>query len=398
MEVAKFNKFTILNYRERLREEPGRGRAVSVGYSAEHDELRQVVREFLSERSPGSEVRRLMEAGESRDDEVWALVTGQLGLSGIAVPARHGGAGYGPVELGVVLEEMGRALLVAPYFATVVLAGQALAASGDEDAMARWLPGIADGSRTAALAIAEESGSWNLGEVAATARPAGADWAVSGTKLFVVDGHTADLLFVVARAPDGPGVFCVERGAAGVERARLDTLDLTRALASVTLREARAVRVGAGRDTAAWLSEVTDLVLAGLAAEQLGGAARCLELSVEYAKVREQFGRPIGSFQAIKHKCANLLLEVECGRSAVYQAGAALAGRQPDAPLAAALAYVYCSQAFTHAAKECIQIHGGIGYTWEHDAHLYLRRAKSSELLFGPPARHRRRVAELAGI
>ena len=381
---------------------------MSVGYSAEHDELRQVVRAFLSEKSPSREVRRLMEAGltqagqtetaQCRDGEVWALLTGQLGLTGIAVPDRYGGAGYGPVELGIVLEEMGRALLVAPYFSTVVLAGQALAASGDEAAMARWLPGIADGSLTAALALAEESGSWDLGEVAAAARPAGAGWAVSGTKLFVVDGHTADLLLVVARAPDGLGVFCVERGAAGVERSRLDALDLTRALASVTLRDAPAIRVGAGRDTSAWLSEVTDLVLTALAAEQLGGAARCLELSVEYAKVREQFGRPIGSFQAIKHKCANLLLEVECGRSAVYHAGAALADRQPDAPLAAALAYVYCSQAFTHAAKECIQIHGGIGYTWEHDAHLYLRRAKSSELLFGPPARQRARLAELAGI
>ena len=371
---------------------------MSVGYSAEHDELRQVVRAFLSERSPSREVRRLMEAGESRDDEVWALLTGQLALAGIALPAACGGAGYGPVELGIVLEEMGRALLVAPYFSTVVLAGQALAASGDEAAMARWLPGIADGSLTAALAIAEDSGSWNLSEVTATARAAGDDWTVSGTKLFVVDGHTADLLLVVAQAPDGPGLFCVERGAAGVERARLDTLDLTRPLASVTLRDARAVRVATGRDAGAWLSDVTDLVLAALAAEQLGGAARCLELSVEYAKVREQFGRPIGSFQAVKHKCANLLLEVECGRSAVYHAGAAIADRQPDAPLAAALAYVHCSQAFTRAAKECIQIHGGIGYTWEHDAHLYLRRAKSSQLLFGPPARHRRRLAELVGI
>ena len=193
-------------------------------------------------------------------------------------------------------------------------------------------------------------------------------------------------------------MFAVEGEAAGVERARLDALDLTRALASVALHGAPAVRVGAGRDTAAWLSEVRDLALAALAAEQLGGAARCLDMAVGYAKVREQFGRPIGSFQAIKHKCANLLVEVECGRSAVYHANEAVAAGQPDAALAAALAYAYCSQAFTHAAKECIQIHGGIGYTWEHDAHLYLRRAKSSELLFGPPARQRTRLAELAGI
>ena len=371
---------------------------MSVGSSQEHDELRQVVREFLTQRSPSSEVRRLIAAGEGRDDEVWAMLTGQLGLSGIAVPARYGGAGYGPVELGIVLEEMGRALLVAPYFSTVVLAGQALAASGDEEAMARWLPGIADGSLTAALAIAEESGSWDLADVTATAEPAGDGWTVSGSKLYVVDGHTADLLLVVARTQGEHGIFAVEGDAPGVERARLDALDLTRPLASVTLRAARAVRVEAGRDTEAWLSEVTDLVLAALAAEQLGGAARCLDLSVEYAKVREQFGRPIGSFQAVKHKCATLFLEVESGRSAVSQATEALARREPDASLAAALAYVHCSAAFTHAAKECIQVHGGIGYTWEHDAHLYLRRAKSSELFLGPPARQRARLAALAGI
>ena len=374
---------------------------MSVGDGQEHDELRQVVREFLRQRSPSRDVRRLMEAGEGRDAEVWAMLTGQLGLSGIAVPARYGGAGYGPVELGIAVEEMGRALLVAPYFSTVVLAGQALAASGDEGAMARWLPGIADGSLTAALAVAEESGSWDLADITVAAEPAAASgdgWTVSGTKLYVVDGHTADLLLVVARTPGGHGVFAVEGDDPGVERARVDALDLTRPLASVTLGDARAVRVGAGRDTAAWLSEVTDLVLAALAAEQLGGAARCLELSVEYAKVREQFGRPIGSFQAIKHKCATLFLEVESGRSAVSQATAALAGREPDASLAAALAYVHCSAAFTHAAKECIQIHGGIGYTWEHDAHLYLRRAKSSELFLGPPARQRARLAALAGI
>jgi alkylation response protein AidB-like acyl-CoA dehydrogenase len=371
---------------------------MSAGDSTEHDELRQVVREFLGERSPSSEVRRLMEAGESRDERVWALLAGQLGLTGIAVPEQYGGAGYGPVELGIVLEEMGGALLVAPYFATVALAGQALTASGDGESMARWLPGIADGSLTATLAVAEESGSWDLTEVAATAEPAGDGWAVTGTKLYVIDGHTADLLLVVAHAPDGPGVFAIESDTAGTERVRLDSLDLTRPLGAVSLHGARAVRVGPGRDTAVWLAEVRDLALAALAAEQLGGAARCLDMAVEYAKVREQFGRPIGSFQAIKHKCANMLLEVECGRSAVYHAREALAGAQPDGPLAAVLAYTYCSGAFTRAAKECIQIHGGIGYTWEHDAHLYLRRAKSSELLFGQPARQRARLAELAGI
>jgi alkylation response protein AidB-like acyl-CoA dehydrogenase len=371
---------------------------MSTGDSAEHEELRQMVREFLREKSPSGEVRRLIDAGKSRDEEVWAQLTGQLGLSGIAVPVRYGGAGYGPVELGIVLEEMGAALLVAPYLATVALAGQALAASGDEEAMGRWLPGIADGSLTATLAVAEESGSWELDSVAATAEPAGGAWSVSGSKLFVIDGDTADLLLVVARGPDGPGVYAVEASAGGIERARLDALDLTRSLASVTLRAAPALRVGAARDTREWLTQVREAFLTMLASEQLGGAARCLDMAVEYAKVREQFGRPVGSFQAIKHKCANLLLEVESGRSAVEYATAALAAGAADAALAATLAYVQCSQAFSRAAKDNIQIHGGIGFTWEHDAHLYLRRAKSSELLFGSPAVQRARLAELAGL
>jgi alkylation response protein AidB-like acyl-CoA dehydrogenase len=370
---------------------------MNVSHGEEREQLRQLVRRFLQETSPSREVRRLAESGATRDDAVWARMADQLGLQGLAVPVEYGGAGYGPAELGIVLEEMGRALLVAPYFATVALAGQVLVSSGDEAAKRRWLPGIADGSLTATLAVAEESGSWDPADVATTAERSGDGWALNGSKLFVVDGHTADLLLVVARAADGLGVFAVAGDAQGVERAGLDALDLTRQLASVGFSDASATRVGVG-DAAAWLSAVVDLVLAASAAEQIGGAAACLDLAVEYAKVREQFGRPIGSFQAIKHKCSTLLLEVESGRSAAYHASAAVAEPGPEASIAAALAKAYCSQAFTHAAKECIQIHGGIGYTWEHDAHLYLRRAKSSELLFGSPAQQRARLAELVGI
>jgi alkylation response protein AidB-like acyl-CoA dehydrogenase len=371
---------------------------VSIGYSAEHDELRLVVREFLRERSPSREVRRLMEAGENRDDEVWALLTGQLGLSGIAVPEEYGGAGYGPVELGIVLEEMGGALLVAPYFATVALAGQALAASGDSAAMGRWLPGIADGSLTAAFAIAEDSGSWDLAEVAATAEPAGPGWAVTGTKLFVVDGHTADLLLVVARAPDGPGIFCVEGGAAGVERAKLDALDLTRALASVTLRGAPATRVGAGRDAHQWLAEITNLVLAALAAEQIGGAARCLDLAVEYAKVREQFGRPIGSFQAVAHQCADMLADAQSTAAATRYAAVASAAGSEDAALAARVAALRAGESYRRVTEAAIHLLGGVGFTWEHDVHLYYRRAWSAQRLAGGPQAHRAAIADLAGL
>jgi alkylation response protein AidB-like acyl-CoA dehydrogenase len=372
---------------------------MSFSFTEDHEHLRQVVRRFLQEKSPSHEVRRLMEDAGNRDDAVWRQMAEQLGLQGLAVPQAYGGAGYGPVELGIVLEEMGRVLLVAPYFSTVALAGQALTASGDEEAKRRWLPGIADGSLTATLAVAEESGAGEWTDVETTAAAKGDGWVVTGSKSFVVDGHTADLLLVVARVEGGGlGLFGIEGGAAGVTRSKSDALDLTRDLATVSLDEAPAVRVGSHEDAAPWLNAINDLVLAAVAHEQIGGAARCLELAVDYAKVREQFGRPIGSFQAIKHKCAELLLEVESGRSAAYHAGEAVSMPGTEASIAAALAKAHCSAAFTRAAKECIQIHGGVGYTWEHDAHLYLRRAKSSELLFGTPLRQRARLADLVGI
>ncbi|MCD4533050.1 acyl-CoA/acyl-ACP dehydrogenase [Nocardioides sp. cx-169] len=364
--------------------------------SDHHDDLRALVRRFLEERSPSNEVRRLMDSPDSRDDQVWTMLAAQLGLTGLVVPEEHGGAGHGPVELGIVMEEMGRALLVAPYFSTA-LAAMTLAWSGDQDACARWLPGIAAGTVTGTVALDDAGSAWDPDAVAARAHHDGEVWRVSGEKRFVVDGHSADLLLVAARAEDEVAVFAVAGEAPGLTRTKLDYLDRTRDLASVSLRDAPAVRI-AGAGPHDWLDRVYDLALTALASEQVGGAARCLELAVEHAKLREQFGRPIGSFQAIKHKCAVLLLEVESSRSAAYHANAAVAAGDEHASVAAALANCYSAEAFVHAAKECIQIHGGIGYTWEHDAHLYLRRAKSSELLFGAPASQRSRLADLVGI
>ncbi|MFI6338954.1 acyl-CoA dehydrogenase family protein [Streptomyces sp. NPDC050535] len=364
----------------------------------EQDELRATLRRFLADRSPSAVVRRWTESEEGHDPAAWRQMAGQLGLQGLAFQEKYGGSGGGPVELAIVLEELGRVLLPSPYFATVALAGQALAVSGDDAAKARWLPAIADGSLTATLALAEESGSWRPEDVTAAASRGDDGWTVSGTKMFVVDGHTAGLILVVARTDTGPGLFAVSGSAAGVSRARLDALDATRRLARIDLAGAPALRVGPDGDASAYLRAVTDLAVVALAAEQVGGAQACLDAAVEYAKVRVQFGRPIGSFQAIKHKCADMLLEVEGARSAAYHA-ASVAARDPaglSAP--AALAAAYCSDAFSHAAKESIQIYGGIGYTWEHDAHLYLKRAKSSEHLFGGPAMHRARLADLIGI
>ncbi|MRJ77289.1 acyl-CoA dehydrogenase [Aeromicrobium sp. SMF47] len=370
---------------------------MSFSFTAEQEELRQLVRRFCEEKSSSEHVRRLMDSDDNRDDKIWSQMADQLGLQGLSIPEAYGGSGFGPVELGIVLEEMGRTLLVAPYFSTVAIAGQTLALSDDEAAKQRWLPGIADGSLTATLAIAEESGSWELDSVETTAAQAGDEWSLTGTKMYVLDGATADLLLVVARAGDELGLFAVDGAAAGVTRSKLDSVDLTRDLGRVELDGVSAVRIGSG-DATEMLVKATDLILAAFAAEQIGGAAKCLEMAVDYAKIREQFGRPIGSFQAIKHKCADMLLEVESGKSASYYASSVVAAGDHESSIAAALAKAYCSTAFTHAAKENIQIHGGIGFTWEHDAHLYLKRAKSSELLFGSPARHRERLADLVGI
>ncbi|WP_314221094.1 acyl-CoA dehydrogenase family protein [Streptomyces zaehneri] len=381
-------------------------------FTEEHEELRSTLRRFLADKAPSEAVRRVMDSAPGHDPALWHRMAGQLGLHAMALPQQYGGSGGGPVELGIVLEELGRVLLPSPYFATVALAGQALAASGDDAAKARWLPAIADGSLTGTLALAEESGSWNVADVAAEAVPGDDAWRVSGTKMFVVDGHSAGLVLVVARAAGGPALFAVDGAAPGVTRTRLETLDPTRRLARIDLDGAPALRVGPPGDATGYLRTVLDLAAVALAAEQVGGARACLDAAVGYAGTRVQFGRPIGSFQAVKHKCADMLLKVEAARSAAYHAmsvaagtaggrppsATARAGRPDELSVSAAIAAAYCADAFTHAAKENIQIHGGIGCTWEHDAHLHLRRAKSSEQLFGSPAAHRGRLADLVGI
>jgi len=367
-------------------------------FTEEQDELRELVRRFLEEKSSSEQVRARIDAGATRDEAVWRQMAEQLGLQALAIPEEYGGIGFGPAELGIVLEEMGRRLYVGPYFSTVALVGQLLTAAGDEDACKIWLPSIADGTLTAALAVTEDAGSWDPASFTTRAEAVDDGWRVSGAKSFVVDGLSADLLMVVAATSDGVGFFGVDRGAPGVTVTDLEGLDLTRGLARVELEEAPAIRIAPEADGAALLERVRDLAVVALASEQVGGAARALEQAVEYAKIREQFGRPIGSFQAIKHKCADMLLEVESARSAAYYAASVVAEDGEEARIAAALAKSYCSEAYTHVAKENIQIHGGIGYTWEHDAHLYLKRAKTTEVLFGSPIEHRARLASLIGI
>jgi alkylation response protein AidB-like acyl-CoA dehydrogenase len=365
-----------------------------MAFTAEQEELRRSLRRFLEDKASSAEVRRLMETEEGYDPTVWTQMAQQLGLQGMAIPEEHGGAGFGQVELMVVFEEMGRALLPAPYFSTVALATNALLLSGDDAAKKELLPGIAEGATIATFAVAEDSGRYDFDDVATTATKAGdGGWTLDGSKAFVLDGHTADLILVAAQAPGGPSVFAVQADAAGLTRRAVQTLDMTRKQAELTLTGTPARLIGtegAGRDL---LRQTLDLAIVALAAEQVGGAQRCLDMSVDYAKLRVQFGRPIGSFQAVKHKCADMLLEVESARSAAYYAGWAAAEGSDELPMVAALAKAYCSDAYFHAAADNIQIHGGIGFTWEHDAHLYYRRAKSSELLFGDAVEHRERLA-----
>ncbi|WP_067855895.1 acyl-CoA dehydrogenase family protein [Nocardia shimofusensis] len=369
---------------------------MSGGPTEEHEELRGVVRRFLSEKSDLTRARALVEAGEYRDEAVWTQLAGQLMVQGIAVPERYGGAGYGPVELGIVLEEMGRFLSVAPYFATVALAGQLLTSCSDAAARETWLPGIASGSMTATVAIGDDTGEIAADAVTTVAEREGDGWRLTGTKRFVIDGTTADLLIVAALTDGVVTLFTVAGGATGVRREPLPNLDPTRPLATVEFSGAPAVRIA--DDATTLLPRVADLAAAALAAEQAGGAAAALDTAVEYARVRVQFDRPIGSFQAIKHRCADLLLEVESARNAAFAATSLLATGDPEGPLAASLAAAWARRTFTHVAKENIQILGGIGFTWEHDAHLFLKRAKAGEMLLGTTARHRARVGALAGI
>ncbi|HXX49200.1 MAG TPA: acyl-CoA dehydrogenase family protein [Myxococcota bacterium] len=362
------------------------------GPTEEQDELRRVVRRFLEEKSPLTEVRRLMETAEGDEPGVWKQLSQELGLPGVHIPEAYGGQGLGFVELGIVLEEMGRALYCGPYFGSIALAANAILCAGSEAQKAALLPGIASGETIAALAVAEPSGRWDPGGIAAEARGAGSAVTLHGEKSFVVDGGRADLLVVAARRGHELGLYHLRGDADGVTRRALQTIDPTRKLARIELRGARAESLAEGGPAA--LAKTLDLGAAMLANELVGGAQKLLEMTVEYAKSRVQFGRPIGSFQAIKHKCADLLMAQELARSSAYYAAACADEAEKELPAIASLAKAQVSDASLKIATESIQIHGGLGFTWEQDVHLYFKRAKASEVLLGDPTYHRELVAE----
>ena len=360
--------------------------------NSEQQELRSVVGKFVAEHAPPDRIRQIMDTPEGFDRELWHRMAGELGLAGLVVPEEHGGSGSGNVERCVVAEELGRALLPTPFLASAVLAADALLALDDSEAQAELLPELVSGRLVAAVAGGVLGSSDDV-----TASWRGGTWLLEGRTAPVVLGGVADVVLVHARTDRGSGWFLVSGGASGLTRTPLRTLDPTRKLARLDFSSAPA-RLLHAEDAAGTLSKVNDLAVVALLAEGVGGMQRALEMTVDYAKVRVQFGRAIGSYQAVKHSCADMYCACEQALSVVRHA-AWVADNDPEQlPLAAASAQVFVSPAYFRAASDTVQLHGGIGYTWEHDAHFHLKRAKASELLLGTTAQHRVRVAALAGI
>lgn len=374
---------------------------MALAFTQDQDQFRDSIQRFLKDKMPTTEVRRLMATDQGFDPGLWLQVSQQLALTGIHLPEELGGAGFGAVELAIACEEMGRALFCGPYFSSAVLAAHAMVLAADQDQQEQWLPGIASGDIRASLAITENATLWDDADIQ-TAATTAADGStqLSGQKHFVLDGQTADLLIVAAQSTAGIALYLVDTQTQGLSIRPLNTMDPTRKMASITLESVTATKLARQPDTL--LQTLLDVACIHLANEMVGGAQQLLDSAVQYTQLRYQFGRSIASFQAIKHRLADLLLEVELARSAAYQAAQTLAecgdlGRLSEAQQHrlsehASLAKAAVSETYLQVALETIQLHGGIGFTWENDTHLWFKRAKSSEVLFGTPAEHRERM------
>jgi alkylation response protein AidB-like acyl-CoA dehydrogenase len=368
-------------------------------FSEEQEMLRASARDLLARECPPAYVRRMMEAEHAWDESLWRKLA-DLGWTGLGIPEAYGGVGTF-LDLVVVLEEAGRALLPGPFFSTMGLAVPALLEAGSEAQKREVLSAIAEGRVRATVAVTEPAGRWDADGVALAAQRTGDGWTLDGVKLFVPDAGVADHAVVAARTrsggEDGVSLFLVSGRPAGMTVTPLRTLDMTRRWYEVRFESvqvpAAAVMGSADRGWAP-LRRALDWGAAGLCAEMVGGAQHVLDTSVEYAKTRQQFGKPIGIYQAVSHKLADMLLETESARSATYYAAWAVDADAPDRSLAASMAKAYTSDAYRRAAGNGIQVHGGIGFTWEHDMHLYFRRAKASEVTLGDATYHRELVAQ----
>jgi acyl-CoA dehydrogenase len=355
----------------------------------EQEDLRASVRKFFHDQVPMSAVRAVVD-GADYDAELWKRISGELGLTGLAVPESYGGAGAGHVERSIVLEEMGRVLVPSAFYSSAVLAVDALLTLDDEQARTDVLPGLASGEVVGTVAVAEGTARWDSGATNTKATHTGDGWVLNGQKNLVVDGATAGVIIVYA----DEGFFLVDGQASGLTRTPLAVLDPTRRLARLEFSQVPARKLECA-DPGAALARMADLAAVALAAEQLGGLARSMEMAVDYAKVRVQFGRLIGSYQAVKHGCVDSYVDWELTSSVLRYAAWVADNDLDELPTAAALVRSSVSPAYFRVAARTIQVHGGIGYTWEHDAHFYYKRAKSSQLLLGDPADQ---LAERLGI
>jgi acyl-CoA dehydrogenase len=356
---------------------------MNFAFSDEQQALRDQARKFLSDRAAPARVRRILESSEPYDRELWRGM-GELAWTGTAIPESYGGAGFGHLELCVLAEELGRSLAPTPFSSSVYLATEALLLAGSDAQKEQWLPRLAMGEAIGCLALAEGSRPVHPGNLETTARGG----RLTGAKLPVADGDVADFAVVVAKGEDGaPALFLTELAGPGVTRTTVDTVDPTRSHARLTFTETPAEPLGGAGGGWALLERLLDRAAVLFAFEQVGGAQAALEMGRDYALGRFAFGRPIGSFQAIKHKLADVYVAVELARSNAYYGAWALSTDAPALPVAAAAARVAASEAFFHAAKENIQTHGGMGFTWEFDCHMYYRRAKLLALNLGSVAR-----------
>jgi alkylation response protein AidB-like acyl-CoA dehydrogenase len=364
--------------------------------SDEQTQLAAMVRDLLRKRSGSAAVRAAVATPSGYDEALWSVLCEQVGVAALAVPEEYGGAGFTLFETHVVLEELGAALTPSPLLGSGVLAAQALLLAGRSETCFDLLPGIAAGESVAALLWAGEDGVWPTSGLSLVATRTGERWTLDGTSAYVLDGDRADVLLALAETESGPGLFRLDPGQSGVRRTPSPTMDQTIRLASVSLDAAEASLLA--DDAAAWLPTLRDVACSAVSALAVGAAQRCLDLTVAYSKERVQFGRPIGSFQALKHRMADMLVEVETARSASWAAAWSAAQRDAELPPRAATAKAWCCDALSSVAGEAVQVHGGIAITWEHDAHLYFKRAHALGQLFGQPHEHRRRLEGLFGL
>ena len=368
--------------------------------------IRDSARGFLADNATTADVRRWMATDLGYDREVWGRVAGELGWPAVPVPEDFGGLGLGLGETALLMEEMGASVFCSPFLATVCLAGSVIALGASDTQKGEWLPAIAGGELTATLALTEKTGRVDAVSIQAEYKADGDSFILNGTKRFVVDGHSADLLIVAAReagssGEKGIGLFAVPGDADGVARQALPTLDQTRRQADVQLADVRVSRDALiGEDGNGWpvLSQALDRGITALAAEQAGGARRVLQITVDYMQERVQFGRQIGSFQALKHRAADMMVKVESALAAARNAADAADAGDADFPMLAAMAKAYCSDAYFFCAGESIQLHGGVGFTWEYDPHLFFKRARASATMLGDATYHRERIAVGLGL